>query len=192
MAKLTQKSLILSYYEENQDRDVPHVEVVDWATNAWLDRKGKVFRDPDRAIRSLYQEGRLIKVSAGVYRYSPDGEFKRPLDFTASQKAEILERDDYQCVICGKGPANGVTLHVDHIKPKELGGEATIENGQALCSQHNIQKKTLLQTELGKKMFIRFYELAKKQDNEELTAFCRDILDVYDQHGIDSHILWSK
>jgi len=31
-------------------------------------------------------------------------------------------------VICGRGKKDGVDLHIDHIKPKDFGGEATIEN----------------------------------------------------------------
>ena len=113
-------------------------------------------------------------------------------DFTAEQKQEILKRDGYKCVICGLGKENGVELHVDHIKPKEFGGKATIENGQTLCAMHNFQKKTYHQTTTGKKMFIRLYELAKKENDERLLNFCKDILDVFEKHGINGHIEWKK
>ena len=83
-------------------------------------------------------------------------------------------------------------LQVDHIKPKDLGGEATIENGQTLCAQHNFIKKNLKQTETGKKMYIRLYELAKSEKNEELIKFCTDILKVYEKHNINGHIVWEK
>lgn len=104
----------------------------------------------------------------------------------------ILERDGYKCVICGRGTKDGVELQVDHIKPKYLGGQSTIENGQTLCAQHNFIKKTLKQTETGKKMFIRLYELAKKEKNQELLKFCIDILKTYEEHKINSHIVWKK
>lgn len=87
-----------------------------------------------------------------MYRYEPDAVRRQELeDFTPEQKAQILQRDGYRCVICGKGIREGVELHVDHIKPKSLGGQSTIENGQTLCAQHNLLKKTLKQTETGKK-----------------------------------------
>ncbi|GMV77255.1 MAG: hypothetical protein AMXMBFR79_03900 [Chitinophagaceae bacterium] len=35
-------------------------------------RIGEVFRDPDRGIRKLAQQGQLIKVGKGIYRYDPD------------------------------------------------------------------------------------------------------------------------
>ena len=113
-------------------------------------------------------------------------------DFTAAQKEEILKRDGYKCVICGRGKKDGIDLHIDHIKPKDLGGEATVENGQTLCSQHNFIKKNLKQTETGKKMFIRLYELAKSENNEELIKFCTDVLEAYEKHDINGHIIWEK
>ncbi len=73
-----------------------------------------------------------------------------------------------------------------------MGGEATIENGQTLCSQHNFIKKNLKQTETGKKMFIRLYDLAKSQNNEELEQFCIDILETYEKYNINGHIIWNK
>ena len=85
-----------------------------------------------------------------------------------------------------------VELHVDHIKPKELGGKAVVSNGQTLCSQHNMLKKNLNQTEIGKKMFIRFYELANERDEWEISHFCEDILEVYEKHKMDSHIRWNR
>ena len=83
-------------------------------------------------------------------------------------------------------------MHVDHIKPKELGGQATIENGQILCAKHNFQKKTFKQTETGKKMFIRLYELAKISGDNEMLQFCKDILELFEKHGINGHIEWKK
>jgi predicted restriction endonuclease len=188
-----QKDLIIEFFKENPDRDIKHPEVVDWVVFTYKKRTGNVFRDPDRAIRSLAQRGFLIKIAKGVYRYDPKKEHTRELqDFTAAQKKVILERDGYKCVVCGRGIKDGVELHVDHIKPKDKGGEATIENGQVLCGQHNYQKKMLNQTETGKKMFIRLYELAKSENNTQLINFCADILAVYEKHNMNGHIVWKK
>jgi len=190
---LTQLHLLMEYFEKNPNRDIPHPEIVDWATKEWTKRTGGVFRDLDRGIRRLHQDGFLIKVKKGVYHYNPDGVNQRQLeDFSAAQKAKILKRDGYKCVICGRGKKDGVDLHVDHIKPKNFGGKATIDNGQTLCSQHNFIKKNLKQTEIGKKMFIRLYELAKKEKNQTLQDFCAQILQTYEDHDINGHIEWKK
>lgn len=188
-----QKDLIVEFFNKNPNRDIKHPEVVDWVVATYKRRTGKVFRDPDRAIRQLAQGGFLIKIAKGIYKYDPEKAYKRELeDFTAAQKETILKRDDYKCVICGRGRKDGVDLHIDHIKPKDFGGEATIENGQTLCSQHNFIKKNLKQTETGKKMFIRLYELAKSEGNNELKKFCADILETYEKYNINGHIIWKK
>lgn len=190
---IVQEDLIVEFFKKNPNRDIKHPEVVDWVVAAYRDRAGNVFRDPDRAIRKLSQSGFLIKIAKGIYRYDPKKAYKRELqDFTTAQKQVILERDGYKCVICGRGKKDGVDLHVDHIKPKDFGGEATIENGQTLCAQHNFIKKNLKQTETGKKMFIRLYELAKSEKNEELMKFCADVLETYEKHNINGHIVWKK
>jgi hypothetical protein len=148
-----------------------------------------VFRDPDRAIRKLHQEGFLIKVSKGVYRYDPDFVKNNELeDFTSAQKEEILKKDNYRCVMCGKGKREGVELHIDHIISKDRGGKAVIENGQTLCSQHNFLKKNLNQTETAKKMFIHLYELTKIKNEIFLNNFATDILEVFEEYGINGHI----
>nr|BAV59416.1 type II restriction enzyme [Candidatus Endomicrobium sp. MdDo-005] len=189
--KITQKEIIKEYFINNPNRDIKHPEVVDRVASTYKKRTNKVPRDPDRAIRKLAQCGFLIKKGKGVYRYDPNCVFNRELeDFTLKQKRKILKRDGYKCVVCGKSAADGIELQVDHIKPKDLGGKAIIENGQTLCAKHNYRKKNCKQTESGKKMFIRLYELAKKIGDKKFEDFCRDIL--FDKHDINGHIEWKK
>jgi len=193
MEQNTQSEIIMEYFKNNPKRDIKHPEVVDWAVAEYEKRTGKKFRDPDRQIRQCHQEGLLIKVKKGVYKYDPDLIEKRELeDFTKQQKQEILQRDNYRCVICGRGQNEGLELHVDHIKPKDKGGKATIENGQTLCSIHNFRKKNYQQTETGKKMFIRLYEMAKSIEDLETMNFCSEILEVFEKNNINGHIEWKK
>ncbi len=191
--QISQIDLLKEYFTANPNRDIAHPEVVDWVTKEYIIRTGKVFRDPDRGIRSLAQKGFLIKVRKGVYKYDPNHITTRILeDFTQSQKRIILERDGYKCVICGKGKKDGIELHVDHIKPKDLGGEATINNGQTLCAKHNFRKKNYKQTETGKKMFIRLYDAAKEIQDFDTMNFCEQILKVFDDNDVNGHIEWEK
>lgn len=190
---VSQMKLVMDFFKKNPNRNIEHPEIVDWATEEYRKRTGKIFRDPDRQIRSLHQRGFLQKIKNGVYRYDPQYAEKRELeDFTPALKKRILERDNYRCVFDGKGIKEGVTLHIDHIKPKELGGKATLENGQTICGQHNNLKKIFRQTETGKKAFIRLYELAKLEDNKELIKFCSEILEVFERNNINSHIVWKR
>lgn len=191
--KRTIRDLLIKYFKAHPKEDMPHGPVVDWVESKYKRLYSKKPRDTWRSIRNLHETGFLIKVKKGIYCYDPDAVKQRELeDFAPEQKEAILKRDGYKCVICGRGKREGVELQVDHIKPKYLGGKSTIENGQTLCAQHNFIKKTLKQTETGKKMFIRLYELAKKENDKELLKFCADILETYEKHNINSHIIWKR
>ncbi len=185
--------LVKEYFKAHPGQDMPHGPVVDWVEARYLKLYNKKPRDIWRAIRRLHEEGFLVKVEKGIYRYQPElANLKESDNFTAEQREKILKRDGYKCVVCGRGRKDGVELHIDHIKPRYLGGKSTIENGQTLCAQHNFIKKTLRQTEAGKKMFIRLYDLAKSEGNEKLMRFCADILKVYEKYDINGHIKWNK
>ncbi len=67
-----------------------------------------------------------------------------------------------------------------------------LENGQTLCSQHNFLKKNLKQTQTGKKMFIRMLESAKSANEKALIDFLEEVLEVYEKHNINGHIVWKK
>ena len=71
-SETTQAQIILEYFMAHPKRDIPHAEVVDWAVAEYKKRTGEVFRDPDRQVRKFAQEGKLIKVAKGVYKYDPD------------------------------------------------------------------------------------------------------------------------
>lgn len=189
----SQLKLLLEFYKRNPNKDIKHPEVVDWATNEWYKRTGMVFRDPDRGIRRLHQDGYLIKIKKGVYRYEPDNIKKRSLeDFSSKVKEAIFKRDSHRCVVCGLGRAEGAELHADHVKPKDKGGRATLDNGQTLCSRCNFLKKNFEQTTLGKRLFVRLYQSVKKTGNKKLINFCRKVLELFDKYDFDTHIKWKR
>lgn len=88
------------------------------------------------------------------------------------------------------GARSGISI--DHIKPRNLGGRAVVENSQTLCAHHNFIKKQSNQTETGKRMFIRLYDLAKKEGNQELSSFCCAILETYEKYHMNDHIEWNR
>lgn len=181
--------LILKYFQLYPKKDWQHGPVVDWVTEQYLKEHDEPPRDPWRAIRKLHQEGKLIKVSKGVYRYDPDYvEDVELFDFPPDIKEAIFERDNYKCVICGRGEADGVEICADHMKPKDKGGDNSIKNGQTLCMEHNLMKKNYSQSEAGKKYFIRIYRQAVASGDNKMVKFCKDVFDIYDRHGINGHI----
>ena len=181
--------LIMEYFKAHPKQDLNHGPVVDWVEEQYLKLYGKKSRDTWRAIRKLHQEGKLIKVNKGVYRYDPDYDHDVSLfDFPEEIKEKIFQRDNYRCVICGLGRKDGVEICADHRKPLDKGGTNTIENGQTLCTQHNLMKKNYSQTEAGKRFFIKIYENALRQNDERMIKFAQDVFNVYDKHKINSHI----
>lgn len=167
--------------------------MIDWVAKEYPERTGRKFRYPGPAIRRLAQEGKLIRLRRGVYKYDPDFITNPELeDFTPAQREHLFKRDGYRCVMCGKGERDGVEIHADHIKPKNLGGKTTIENGQTLCATHNLHKKNLKQTDSGKNMFIHLCELSDSVGEHEMRDFCRNILKVFEEHNMNDHVKWKR
>jgi len=189
MLKRSIHDLIMDYFQQHPNQDIKHGLIVDWVTEQYLKYNPHPPRDPWRAIRRLHQEGKLIKVSKGIYRYNPNHSNKVELfDFTPEVKEKIFKRDNYRCVVCGRGLQDGVEICADHIKPKDKGGDNSIENGQTLCMKHNLLKKNYSQTEAGKRYFIKLYERATLTGDEKMIKFCKDVFDCYDKHKINGHI----
>ena len=46
---------------------------------------------------------------------------------TRAMRYDVLRRDGFKCVKCGRGREDGVKLHVDHIKPVSRGGKSVDE-----------------------------------------------------------------
>jgi len=188
---LSQAEFIMAHFKKHPNQALALDDWSDEVSRQYKERTGRTAYHLRTIVRRLYWDGKLERVKRGVYKYDPDAVHKpRTLCFTPKQKREILERDEYRCVVCGRGRAEGVELQVDHIKPKDQGGKATIENGQTLCAQHNFIKKNLNATETGKRLLIRLYELAKSQENQEMVEFCREVLEVYAKHNVNGHLEW--
>lgn len=185
----TISDLILEYFKAHPNKDLRHGPVVDWVEEQYIKLYGRKPRDIWRSIRRLHQEGVLIKLKNGVYRYAPSFVHNKELhEFTSSIKEVIFKRDNYRCVVCGRGKDDGVEIHVDHKVPLDKGGTNDVDNGQTLCSEHNLLKKNYSQTELGKKFLTNLYKDAVKKKDKRMIKFCKEIFDVYDKYEINSHI----
>jgi 5-methylcytosine-specific restriction endonuclease McrA len=78
----------------------------------------------------------------------PAVKFSRPI--SAQLRAEVLDRDDFTCQMCGITPdeidpftGRKVRLHIGHIKDKSLGGKDELANLRALCSTCNQGAKNI-------------------------------------------------
>lgn len=60
---------------------------------------------------------------------------------TDSLRYDIMKRDGFRCVLCGRTAADGVKLHVDHILPVSKGGKTEADNLRTLCDECNLGKR---------------------------------------------------
>lgn len=70
------------------------------------------------------------------------GKHKTKRSVALSLRYDVMKRDSFKCIACGRSPAThpGLILHIDHIKPWDKGGETTPDNLQTLCSECNLGK----------------------------------------------------
>lgn len=98
--------------------------------------------------RNHYEDGMIYPFNAIVKYYNnvlnklkrqETKEYQRNL-MTNSLRYDILKRDDFRCVLCGRTTDDGVKLHVDHIKPVSKGGKTKKSNLRTLCDSCNLGK----------------------------------------------------
>lgn len=114
-----------------------------------------------RVIRALRQEGYDIELlKSGSYRLNSltkkRGNVRGAID--AKTRYRILHRDQSKCQRCGKTPADGIKLVVDHKIPVEYGGKTEDDNLWTLCEECNLGKKHWLSdsdAELMTKIFAQ-------------------------------------
>jgi len=177
----TVNDYIKEYFDKHPNKDIEHGDVVDYV----FEHIPKA-RDPWRAIRKLYQEGWLIKVRKGVYKRVPGYKGQHILTpFPPDVKEAIFKRDDYRCVVCGNGKHNGYEICADHITPQYKGGSNTLENGQTLCSEHNLMKKRYCTTDFLRKYCNTMIGRAREYNDEKVESLFRDILNVIEKHESD-------
>ena len=104
----------------------------------------------EQEIRRLLQDDDITK-QKGIYEYLLSGKTKeRALSirtFTDNEKIQMYERQKGICPMCA---AEGKTtvwaleeMHADHKIPWSKGGHTTLENGQMLCREHNLEKSNI-------------------------------------------------
>ena len=171
---------IIEYFEAHPNQEIEHDKVVDYVFK-FIPKA----RDPWRAIRKLYQEGWLIQVSKGVYKRIPGYKGHNVLaPFPPEVKEAIFKRDNHRCVVCGNGLHNDYEICADHIKPQAKGGQSTLENGQTLCSEHNLMKKRYGTTDFLKKYSGTMIERARQYGDTKTENLFKEILEVLKKHNL--------
>ncbi len=93
----------------------------------------------DKKSYSLEEFAERYRAAVFVSDAKEGAEYARR-KMTDSLRYDILKRDNFHCVLCGRGPEDGVKLEVDHIIPVSKGGATVRENLRTLCRECNAGK----------------------------------------------------
>lgn len=137
-----------------------------------INKKGNKFYLEDYKILTEKQKDILIKLCNNkIEQYiNKRGSFiwehrkKSKGTISGSVKYEVLKRAKFRCELCGIS-AEIKALEVDHIVPKNLGGEDSINNYQALCYSCNSMKRDTDKTD-----FRNNYDIYNKREKD--CIFC--------------------
>lgn len=99
---------------------------------------------PESSLTELYNINIWVDFINDKLGFSKSVKLNQRKPLPPGIRYEVFKRDNYKCVICGRGPPD-VTLHVDHIIPVSRGGKDTLDNLRTLCDECNLNKKDLIQ-----------------------------------------------
>jgi len=69
----------------------------------------------------------------------------------ARRPRQAVQRDQWQCVSCGRNSHNSAILHIDHIIPNSRGRLDSLNNYQILWDIYNIDKSNKDATDIRNK-----------------------------------------
>ena len=104
----------------------------------------------ENEINRLLQDDDITK-QKGIYEYLLSGKTKEKAlsirTFTDNEKMTMYERQKGICPMC-KAEGKDTTwqfedMHADHKIPWSKGGHTTLDNGQMLCREHNLEKSDI-------------------------------------------------
>ncbi|WP_170323711.1 HNH endonuclease [Cryptosporangium phraense] len=128
---------------ENRDDPQPMAKWVEQSQGVF----GKTNSNTGRRLREVYPAfvvDRFKQPQTGTWVYKLVSRREDAVDtapISARLQAEVYTLKGRWCAMCGRGPADGVKLQIDHIRPREWGGETVLSNLEPLCTEHNHGKK---------------------------------------------------
>lgn len=106
--------------------------------NRYISPKGQSVHYDSR----VFSQEDIVKAFAKIQQQNTFESQKRSerSKMSDSLRYDILQRDGFRCTLCGASQSDGVTLHVDHIRPVSKGGKTEPSNLRTLCSRCNFGK----------------------------------------------------
>ena len=107
--------------------------------------KGNIFSYKD--IEDCY-DSMLVRIEK-----TQSKEYQRGI-MSQSLRYDIMKRDGFKCVLCGRTVKDGVKLNVDHIIPISKGGKTIKSNLRTLCFDCNIGKSDKIESTISNEKMI--------------------------------------
>jgi hypothetical protein len=185
---MNQVDFALEWFRRYPRREFTPEEIRELLPKAFLSEHHRKFNDPNRAARSLVQAGRIQRNEKGSeqkFWYDPDLD-SQPEEFNDAEKMEILERDQFRCRICGKGPADGTPVFVGYAKSTRRGGKIDVDNGRTLCRVHRWILETAQDSPESAANFRRLRErLPRIGESSKAASFWSELVDLLKRYGVD-------
>lgn len=124
----------------NTELDKIRLEVL---KKCWQFLNDYMTEERDRREKKILAQKFLEK--AGVLKHKSRPQLKL--------RYEILKRDDFKCVYCGR-TSEEVVLEIDHVNPVAIGGDSNPENLVTACKDCNIGKCDFLLNERQQEKFV--------------------------------------
>jgi hypothetical protein len=154
MPKLGAKERIRRFLLANIGKAVTSTQVRDAAgtgVSEWV-RHVRELREEENWLILTHNDGAEVKPGQYLLKEAPTEKsaVKFSRSISAKLRAEVLDRNDFTCQMCGLTPGEldpdtgrKVRLHIGHIKHKSLGGKDELTNLRALCSTCNQGAKNI-------------------------------------------------
>mgnify|MGYP003766267077 CR=1 FL=1 len=122
----------------------------------WIDRSREIFGKTNsqtqrrlRAVRTRFEveairDGREVRYR--ITDWSSVQPADRAVRISPRLEAQVYALKGSVCAMCGRGPADGVKLQIDHKLPRSWGGKTEFDNLEPLCSEHNNGKRAFFAT----------------------------------------------
>jgi predicted restriction endonuclease len=183
--KITQVGCTLEILIQNENIELTTQEITSEAASLYNERTSEIYAEmTGRHVRGLREKGFIQTTKKGVFKFTGKFTDSKSNPFSKKIRDQILARDKFTCVLCGATKIGGANLTADHIKPQDKDGEATVDNGQCLCTQCENRKANYGVMEFGSKMFKKYLKLAEKEKDKKSIEFFKEILSIFKKHKI--------
>ena len=178
----SQANYIMAYFMQRPKQALAYDDWTDELASEYKSLTGNTARHFRSIVRRLSGEGKLLKVKNGVYMYDPDFSPAPQLPkFTAAQRRQIKERDEYQCVFCGMGRREGFTLYVGFLFCDKPDRASDISNGVTFCSRHRLSNvgsiKDLISMQLS-----QLNELIQREHQHDISGLIKEYVEIYKRY----------